>query len=859
MRRGRLRVFLGAAPGVGKTYAMLEEAHRLRASGVDVVVAVALDHGRPQTARLLDGIETVPLRRHTHRGAALEEMDLDAVLERAPAVAVVDEYAHSNAPGCRNAKRWEDVEELLAAGIDVLSTVNVQHLASLHDVVQAITGTRQQETIPDAVVRHADQIELVDIAPELLRQRLSQGDVYPAENIDAALANYFRLGNLSALREIALIWLADRVDEGLARYREHQGIEGTWPARERIVVGLTGGPEGEVLLRRAARILSRVNDGDLLAVHVRRADGLDDGSAGRLGAQQRLVEDLGGRFVHVSGEDVAASLLDYARGANATQIVIGVSRHGRLHQLLGTGVSNAVVRGSGDIDVHLVTHPFTGRQAALPSAAPSLSRLRTTLGFVLAVVGPPLITLLLSPFQGLDLATHVLAHLCVVIAVAFVGGLKPAVPAAILDSLLLNFFVTPPVDTFTISDPQNLFALIVFLGVAIAVSLVVGLSARRSVEARRARAEAVTLSELASSSLASDQSPAEFLRQVRQEFSLESVSLFERDGSQAAGDDAGWRLSASTGAGAPGSPAEAGTAEELSPTALLAWNGRVLSGGERRLLRAFESHLLALLERDRLALSLADTVKLAEGNRIRTSLLQAASHDLRTPLAGIGLAATALRRQRGKMTEEEEEEMLETIESCNHRLESLIANLLDMSRISGDAVTVLHEPVSWLEVVPEALSGVSEGQVRVELAPNLPPVDADRGLLERALANLVENAVKHAPDSGVVLVATPGGLLGPVLDGRPASELRVVDHGSGVAQERLAEMFQPFRQLETQASGLGLGLAVARGFIEAMGGELTAEPTPGGGLTMVVRLPLYAGPHSRGTALGSREGQEEQA
>ena len=845
MRRGRLRVFLGAAPGVGKTYAMLEEAHRLRAAGEDVVVAVALDHGRPQTARLLDGLEAVPLRRHTHRGAVLEEMDLDAVLDRAPAVAVVDEYAHSNAPGCRNAKRWEDVEELLAAGIDVLSTVNVQHLASLHDVVQAITGTRQQETVPDAVVRHADQIELVDIAPELLRQRLSQGNVYPAENIDAALANYFRLGNLSALREIALIWLADRVDEGLARYREHQGIEGTWPARERIVVGLTGGPEGEVLLRRAARILSRVNDGDLLAVHVRRADGLDDGSAGRLGAQQRLVEDLGGRFVHVSGEDVAASLLDYARGANATQIVIGVSRHGRLHQLLGTGVSNAVVRGSGDIDVHLVTHPFTGRQAALPTTAPSLGRLRTTLGFVLAVVGPPLITLLLSPFQGLDLATHVLAHLCVVITVAFVGGLKPAVPAAVLDSLLLNYFVTPPVDTFTISDPQNLFALIVFLGVAIAVSLVVGLSARRSVEARRARAEAVTLNELASSSLASDQSPADFLRQVREEFALEAVSLFERDGSDSP-DDGGWRLSASSGVSAPLTPEEAGTAEELTASVLLAWNGRVLSGGERRLLRAFESHLLALLERDRLALSLADTVKLAEGNRIRTSLLQAASHDLRTPLAGIGLAATALRRQRSKMTEEEQEEMLETIESCNHRLESLIANLLDMSRISGDAVTVLHEPVSWLEVVPEALSGVGEGQVRVELAPNLPPVDADRGLLERALANLVENAVKHAPDSGVVLVATPGGLLGPVLDGRPASELRVVDHGGGVARDRLAEMFQPFRQLDEQASGLGLGLAVARGFVEAMGGELTAEETPGGGLTMVVRLPLYAGPRVDG-------------
>ncbi|MFJ3955994.1 DUF4118 domain-containing protein [Arthrobacter sp. NPDC090010] len=839
MRRGRLRVFLGAAPGVGKTYAMLEEAHRLKAAGDDVVVAVALDHGRRQTARLREGLETIPLKPVAHRGAVLEEMDLDAVLARRPQLAVVDEYAHSNAPGSRHAKRWEDVEELLGAGIDVLSTVNVQHLASLHDVVQAITGTSQQERIPDAVVRTADQIELVDIAPELLRQRLSQGDVYPPENIDAALANYFRLGNLSALREIALIWLADRVDEGLAEYRERQGIAGTWPTRERIVVGLTGGPEGEVLLRRAARILARVNDGDLLAVHVRRADGLDD-DGGSLAAQQRLVEDLGGRFVHLSGEDVATSLLDYARGVNATQIVIGISRHGRFRQILRGGVSNAVSRGSGDIDVHLVTHPFTGRQAVLPSA-PSLGRLRLTLGFVLALVGPPLITLMLSPFHHLSLATHVLAHLCVVITVAFVGGLKPAVPAAVLDSLLLNYFVTPPVGAFTISDPQNFFALLVFLGVAIAVSLVVGLSARRSLEARRARSEAATLNELAAASLASDQRPEQFLAQIREEFGLQSAALFVRESSSVESHTF-WEPAASSGPSAPTRPDDADESEHLAPTVLLAWRGRVLSGAERRLLKAFESHLLALLERERLALTLADTVKLAEGNKIRTSLLQAASHDLRTPLAGIGLAVTALRRQRGKTTAEEEEEMLETIESSNRRLESLIANLLDMSRISGDAVTVLHEPVSWLDVVPEALSGVPGGSVRVELTPNLPPVDADRGLLERALANVVENAVKHAPGSEVVLVATPGGMLGPTLDGRPASELRVVDHGSGVSRERLAEMFRPFQRLQEQTSGLGLGLAVARGFVEAMDGELTAEETPGGGLTMVLRLPLYAGP-----------------
>lgn len=278
MARGTLRIFLGAAPGVGKTYEMLEEAHRLGERGEDVVVAFALDHGRADTRALLDGLEVIPPRRLPYRGTEFDEMDLDAVLARAPETAIVDEYAHTNIPGSRHPKRWEDIDELLNAGINVLSTVNIQHLASLGDVVNAITDVRQAETVPDEIVRRADQIHLVDISPELLRQRLGDGKIYSADKIDAALSNYFRLGNLTALRELALLWLADRVDEGLARYREENDIQATWPARERIVVGLTGSPEGEVLIRRAARILNRVNGGDLLAVHVRAADGVAEES-----------------------------------------------------------------------------------------------------------------------------------------------------------------------------------------------------------------------------------------------------------------------------------------------------------------------------------------------------------------------------------------------------------------------------------------------------------------------------------------------------------------------------------------------------------------------------------------------------
>jgi len=837
MDRGTLRIFLGAAPGVGKTYAMLEEAHRMAGAGDDLVVAVVMDHGRAQTAALTQGLEQIPLRSVEYRGTQLPEMDVDAVLARNPHTALVDEYAHTNAPGSRHPKRWEDVDELLDAGINVLTTVNVQHLASLNDVVASITGTRQQEVIPDAIVRKADQIELVDIPPELLRQRLSSGLVYAPEKIDAALANYFRLGNLSALREIALIWLADRVEEGLAQYRQQHRIDETWPARERVVVALTGGPEGEALLRRAARILSRVSGGDLLAVHVRRPDGLAEGSEQSLALQRKLVEDLGGSYHQLAGDDVAASLLDFARSVNATQIVVGVSRHTRLQQLLGAGsVGLSVVRDSGEIDVHMVTHPLAGRSPRF-RLTPVLGRTRTLIGYALAVIAPILMTAALLPFPGLNLTTQALAHLCAVVAVAFVGGLWPAVVAAVLDSLLLNYFFTPPVGTLTISDPQNVFALLVFLAVAVAFSLVIGVSTRRSQDAAAARAEAGTLSDLARGSIARDQGPEEFLDQLRKEFQLSAVSVLAEDAGTT-------RVLAQTGTDAPRATDEADGSDRLGGGLTLAWKGRPLSGGERRLLAAFEAHLTALIERQQLTLSLRETVKLGEANRIRTSILRAVSHDLRTPLAGIRLAVTALRRQRSKTTAEEQAEMIDTIDDYSARLENLVGNLLDMSRIDSEAVAVLHEPVTWLDVVSEVVRELPPNSVRVDLAPNLPALDGDRGLLERALANIVENAVKYAPGSDIVIVATTGGLLAPGASDRPVSELCVIDHGTGVPAERVLAMFQPFQRLgdESNRAGIGLGLAVAKGFLEAMGGALTAEQTPGGGLTMVLRVPLYVGP-----------------
>ncbi|MDQ0634303.1 two-component system sensor histidine kinase KdpD [Arthrobacter pascens] len=840
MARGILRIFLGAAPGAGVTFALLQEARQLQSIGRDVAVGIALDHGRLETQELMTGLELIPPLLGPHAFDA-KEMDVDAVLDRHPQIAIVDEYAHTNAPGSRNEKRWQDVEELLDAGIDVLSTIGIWHLASLGDVVSDITQVPQTESVPDDVVRRADQIELVDISPELLRQRLSDGSVYPKDRVDAALANEFRLDNLIALREVALIWLADRVDEGLSKYRASHGITANLPARERVVLGLSGGPEGEGLIRRASRILSRVNGGDLLAVHVRVSDGKPEASPIALEAQRKLVTDLGGSYHTVSRDDPARTLLDFSRSVNATQIVVGVSR-GRLTHMLGGGVGSKIIRGSGDIDVHMVSHHPLGSPGLPKVRSGGLGRARTIAGFALAVLLPLGTTALMSLAPELNFATHVLVHLTGVMAVAFIGGLWPAVLAAILDSLLLNYFETDPVGTLSISNPQNLFSLLVFVGAAIAVSLVVGLSAKRAQEAARARAEAATLADLARDALIEDDTIAGFLDKVRETFQVCSAGLFTKTDAGSA-----WNLQAHSGEEPPPAPgseeSEAVASEMADPRTALVLSGRTLTAGERRLLAAHGAHLLLLRQRHALQLKLKKTTKLAEGNSIRTSILRAVSHDLRTPLAGIKLAVTALQRQKQRPADELQEEMLDTIDSYANRLDSLIGNLLDMSRISSGSTASLTSPVTWRDAIEDALRELPRGRIRVHLAPNMPAVDADLGMLERVIANIVENALKYAADSDIVIVGSSSAAAGAI-NGHPCGELRIVDHGQGVPAAKVIAMFEPFQRLDDAPEGLGigLGLAVAKGFTEAMGGTLTAEQTPGGGLTMLIRLPLSAGP-----------------
>ncbi|ALO92053.1 Two-component system sensory histidine kinase [Streptomyces hygroscopicus subsp. limoneus] len=811
VRPGRLKVYLGAAPGVGKTYRMLDEGRRRAARGADVVVGFAECHGRPHTEAMLDGLESVPRASGAYRGGRFEEMDLAALLARRPQVAIVDEFAHGNVPGDgRNPKRWQDVEMLLDAGIDVITALNIQHLESLNDVVEKITGVPHHETVPDEVVRRARQIELVDMEPEGLRRRMAHGDIYAPEKIDAALANYFRPGNLTALRQLALLWVADRVDEALQEYRTRHGIGGVWETRERVVVALTGGPEGDTLIRRAARIADRSAGGDLLAVHVARSDGLASGvSHASLARQRRLVEDLGGSYHSVVGDDVPTTLVEFARGENATQLVLGTSRRGRLARFLtGPGTGETVTELSGDIDVHRVTHERAGRGTLLPSRRRTLSPARLIAGPVTGLVLPVLLTVVLARTRGpLNLTSEALLFLLAVVGVACIGGVASAVIASVMASLLLNYWFIPPIGAFTLDDPNALLALAVFAVVAAVVASVVDRSLRLSRRSARATAEAETMSSLAGSIVRGEATIPALLERTRETFGMESAELVDE------------------------APEEAGvTAVPAGPGAWLALRGRTLSSSERRVLAAFAAHAGSAVERARLAEAAAEVEPVKAADRLRTALLRAVGHDLRTPLAAGWAAVTSLRSRDIEFPPEDRDELLATADESMAKLNRLVENLLDLSRLEAGALTLDLRATSLEEVLPTALADVPDVDV-VDLE-EIPAVLADPPLLERVIANLAGNAARHTPDGRKVLV-TASVLADQV-------ELRVVDRGPGLPAEGRDRLFEPFQRLgdTDNATGLGLGLALARGLTEAMNGTLSPEDTPGGGLTMVVSLPF---------------------
>ena len=755
--RGALRVYLGAAPGVGKTYAMLEEARRQVQRGADVVVGVAETYGRADTAALLDGLELVPPARLHYRGGTFDELDLDAVLARRPQIAVVDELAHTNVPGCRNGKRWRDVEELLQAGIDVYSTVNVQHLESLNDVVERITGIQQQETVPDAVVRAADQIDLVDITPEELRTRLAEGKVYEPDRIDTAMTNYFREGNLTALRELALLWLADQVDIALDKYRVDERITDIWETRERVAVAVTGGPESDKLIHRAARIASRTS-ARLMVVHVVTGDGLVGASAKAMAEIRRTAEGLQASVHSIVGDDVAAALLDFARSVDATQLVLGSSHRSRLSRLLDAGIGERVIRESGQIDVHIVTH---ARSA--PSGPPGVpdERSRAVLGWVAAVVLPAAIAVgVLVP--GNRLGVGAVGALCFLaaLAAAALGGVAPAAlcllaSGALLIGAVLTAGETPP------STTGDIATIVVLLTAAAVVAVVVDAALTRGRVARRATREAELLTLFAGSVLHGADLPA-LLERVRETYGQRGVSLLQRDRGPVC----------AVGEHPPATTAAASTVCEVGD-------------GEY-------------------ALTLS-------GRRL-------AAHDLRV-LTAIAIQSVALYRQRQLDEEAREARVLAA------------ADLVDSSRLATDEARPRLDRVPVAAAVDRAMriQSIDTDTVRADIGAAT--VRADPGLLDRVLGILLANALRHSAGRPVRIAAARVG---------EQCVITVADAGTGIPPGEATAVFDPFRRLDTDrdTTGFGLELALwaARGFVEAMGGSVTATATPGAGLTVIVTL-----------------------
>ena len=835
-KRGELRIYIGAAPGVGKTYAMLGEAHRRLERGTDLVAGVVETYGRRKTAELLEGIEIIPPHYIEYRGSRFAELDVAAVLARHPQVVLVDELAHTNVPGSKNHKRWQDVEELLDAGITVISTVNIQHFESLNDVVTQITGIEQKETVPDSVVRQASQVELIDITPEALRRRLSHGNVYAPEKINAALSNYFRSGNLTALRELALLWLADQVDTALAKYRADKKITATWEARERVVVSVTGGPESETLVRRASRIASKAS-AELMVVHVLRGDGLSGVSAPRMAKIRELATSLDASLHIVVGDDVATALLDFAREMNATQLVLGTSRRSRWARIFDEGIGAAIVQRSGKIDVHIVTHQESKRGFRAASISP---RERRAASWLAALLIPSVICAVTVAWLDRFLNTSGESALFFVgvMVVALLGGVAPAVLSAVLSGLLLNYFLTTPRHTFTIVAPNAAVTEVVLLVVAIAFAVLVDGAAKRTREAGRASQEAELLTLFAGSVLRGADLET-LLERVRETYSQRAVSILREptEENRGADHDKGY-IVASVGKDPCLTVDSSDTAIEVGDDEFwMLMAGKKLAARDRRVLTAVAKQAASLVRQRELAEEASRAEAIEQADELRRSLLSAVSHDLRTPLAAAKIAVSSLRAEDVDFSAEDTADLLATIEESIDQLTALVGNLLDSSRLAAGVIRPELHRVYVEETVQRALVSIGRGATgffrsgidRVKVDVGGAVVMADAGLLERVLANLIDNALRYAPDS---MIRVNAGRVGDrVL-------INVIDEGRGVPRGTEEQLFEAFQRLgdHNTSSGVGLGLSVARGFVEAMGGTIQATDTPGGGLTVVVDL-----------------------
>lgn len=829
--RGNLRVYLGMAPGVGKTFAMLDEGKRRLERGADVLVGVVETHGRQRTQEKLEGLTILPRQEMLYAGRAFTEMDLDAILLRHPQIVLVDELAHTNITGSRNEKRWQDVEEILTAGIDVISTVNIQHLESIRDVVEKITGIAQAETVPDLFLRQADQVEIVDITPEALHRRMVHGNIYQADKIDAALNNYFRIGNLSALRELALLWVADKVEEGLQKYRKEEGIQDIWESQEKIVIAVNDAPEAITIIKRAARIAARSPGAKLFAVHILKNNGIAISNVSELSKIERLVVSLGGTFHEISSDDIATGLLDFARSVNATQVVLGVTGKGRWSRLLQLEtIAARVTRLSEEIDVHLVTH------AAVRSPLKNWNFQRSTLGpnrlaqaLVAMIFLLPLTTWVLTLTRGtLNPFSDGLIFLLLNSIISVMGGFIPATVSTLGSVALLNFYFIPPIHTFTISDHNNLIALAIFLLVAFLVASLVERSARRHREALNATKESSLLSMLATQIIRGESGMSGLLDQTKSALGFNSLRLEYdfNDGKRKAIGDIGVSEDLVNGS----------FSWRINDTLRIAGEGRPLSATDSRILEALASQLDLIWKSEILTAKANESAQIAESDRMRTALLNAVSHDLRGPLASALASVASLRNEEITWSPADRTELLGTAYSSLERLKALIENLLDMSRLQAGSLAVHLQEVSIYDVLPAALKSIAIKSESIELieGPEVEDIRTDPGLLERVLANLIDNAISHGKSEKEPQIS--------ISEHNQTVQVRIIDYGKGIPSSLIDTAFSPFKRLGDVDNnrGIGLGLALSNGLATAIDAHLTLEETPGGGLTAIVTIPTVS-------------------
>ncbi|OWR21712.1 Sensor protein KdpD [Brevundimonas diminuta] len=863
-KRGRLKVFLGMSPGVGKTYEMLRAARRRKAEGEDIVVGVVETHGRKETMSLLRGLEVMARRPIAYRERTLLEFDIDAAIARRPDLLLVDEYAHSNAPGSRHPKRWQDVEEILEAGIDVWTTLNVQHLESLSDVVLRITGVRQRESVPDSALSRADDIELVDITPEELRKRLAEGKVYVPETARLASDNFFKVENLTALRELALRRAAQTVDDQLTARLREQGAAGPWAAGERILVLVAGDAMAGPLVRTGRRMSDMMMDAPWTVAHVDRPSGARHGvgSAGKLSDALKLAEQLGGRTVVLSGDDVVRAIMDHAHNNHVTQIVLAKGRDSRLSEWLGRSLAAELLRQARGVAVHVVTDEVEPEPKAPKDVRLNLAGgwRGYAVGVTCVIAATGLALLLDRTFERVDLGV---IYLTAVLAAGALYGLRPALAAATVAFLTYNFLFLQPKFSFAIGSPTDVLTLIVFWGVALTTGALAG-RVREQARAAQRRASAVSALLAASQRLtgigdrgeaarilaeqtaAAAGAGAVVLLPVENELTLTAGAPGkpELDAEAMAAARWAWEKGESAGHGTGTLPQARWTFRPLQGVrdraGVAGIEAAALSAGsdEEKLALALLDQGAVAVERADLAGQAVETETLRRTDRFRGALMNSVSHDLRTPLSTVLGASTTLIDLGDKLKPAVRADLLLSIREEAERLSRYVGDLLDMTRLEGGGLNIRADWVDVRDVLNAAGKRVARRLGERKLARDFPAqlslVMVDQGLLEQALVNILENAIAYSPDGSTVELAA--------YEDRGAVVISIEDEGKGIPTAELERVFDKFRRMEEpsdRTKGAGLGLAIARGFVEAMNGRIAAASPiqDGKGTRILISLP----------------------